>query len=77
MVPCAMPHAQSPLGRIPLRPVPALYSWHHGHVSGLFLTPDIDIIELNHAPERVPGIPILRGLANLMAPTLGRGIRDT
>jgi len=44
--------------------------------SGFFLTSNIGIIELNHTPERIAGIPILHGLTDLMAPAPGRGIGD-
>ena len=42
--------------------------------SGLLCAPDIGIIELNHAPERVAGIPIFHGLTDLVTPAPGRGI---
>ena len=42
--------------------------------SRLLRASDIGIIDLNHATERVAGIPILHGLTDLMAPAPGRGI---
>lgn len=41
---------------------------------GLSLSPDIGVMEFYHTPECVPGIPILHGFADLMAPAPGRGI---
>jgi hypothetical protein len=44
--------------------------------AGLSLAPNRGVIEFNHTPERIPGIPILHGLKDFMTPAPGRWIGD-
>jgi len=63
---------------------PRLHSDQHRHLTasaaapftGLFLAPNIGIIQLDQPLKGVTGVPVLHGFANLMTPAPSRRIAD-